>query len=713
MDFNEKMEEIIELSIGESNFYDLLTHFQIQDQNSIWERAFLGEEISLVISFQNGEMTETTRKVLIKRVDIENIPHMLLTVESKTPLLNFLKENHKLETMKKEILDGTSEMVIYHDLRMCIQWANKTAERMIGFNLLEMKGEHCYQIWMESETPCIGCPVSGTIKNGEPEENILLLKGKYYHIRSYPYYEKDRVTGVFSFIMDISHRMEMERALVENRLKIKKLHEISFKMDTSQSEEEICRLTVEAAEKILDFHVCTIDLVEGDYFVVKATSSGVESKDSRNLPISEGIGGKCLREGKTFVGNIDEVEEAKPAKESFRSVLSIPIGAIGVFQAISYESDAFSVEDVELADLLISHTREALKRIRTERNLTYLSFHDSLTGLYNRSFFEEELKRLDAPRQFPLSIIVIDVNGLKLVNDNFGHQEGDGFLQDVAHILKRCCRQEDIISRCGGDEFLLLLPKTDLREARRIRERIIEESERKTNCPIPITMAIGVDTKTSSKQDIYTIMKRAEDRMYEDKFQSRSHYHGLILKRFLSKLTYRGAEVNQHFIELQRLGQELGEQLHLSQEEMEDLSNLIKLHDIGLIRLSPNILNKEGQLSMKEWEEIKKHPEYGYRIVRTFDSYLSVADSVLTHHEWWNGMGYPHGLKGEEIPLLSRIFSILDAYVSMTQKDFYRKPLTQEEAITQLRLGAGTQFDPHLLEVFLQMLAEESSWGKW
>lgn len=689
-------------------FGQLISAFCGYNQQGIQERVCQGEEENLSLKPTGAQ---SSVDFVLSRLLFSGKPYLLLSALIPPADSPGVEDLVLLPSIQSSLLDGVSEMVLYQDGKMRIWWANQRFKSTTHYSWPEIMGTECYRIWHQRQETCPGCPVYKTIKTQLPQESILLQGHSYHQIRSEPYFRRGKMEGVFTYILDITEQVHTERVLQENRLKIKKLHEISFKMDGSQDEDHICQLTVEAAERILDLTVCSLDLVDGDYFVVKATSSGARPHGSRSLPITEGIAGKCLREGKTFVGNIHEVAEARPAEESYRSVISIPIGTMGVFQAISLEKNAFSSKDVELSDLLISHTREALKRIRTEKRLKYLSFHDSLTGLYNRSFFEEELQRLDTPRLLPLSMIVVDVNGLKLVNDNFGHRQGDYLLQQVAKILKKSCRQEDIIARCGGDEFNILLPTTSYTSAQMICQRMKEECRRDPShdLPIPITMALGVNTKSSSRQDIFLILNQAEDRMYEDKFYQRKGFHKAVLKKFLKGLSRRNGETPEHVNQLQEMAEKMGNQLCLSQEMRLDLFSLIQLHDIGMIRLPKTILNKEGLLSQKEWQRIKKHPEFGYRIVRCLDEYLAVAENVLTHHEWWNGTGYPHGRKGEEIPLLSRIFSILDAYVSMTRKDLYRDPLTQREAVKELTKGKGTQFDPTLLKSFFQLLYKEGS----
>ncbi|MCX7668192.1 MAG: diguanylate cyclase, partial [Atribacterota bacterium] len=347
------------------------------------------------------------------------------------------------------------------------------------------------------------------------------------------------------------------------------------------------------------------------------------------------------------------------------------------------------------------------ERKKAEERIRYLSFHDTLTGLYNRFFFQEELRRLDVPRQLPLSIIMGDVNNLKLINDAFGHEAGDELLRTIALVLLRSCRKEDIVARWGGDEFLIVLPKTPSEVAREVIERIRrlcqEESER-AGKNIPLSISLGCATKEKKEEAIQDIISEAESRMYRNKLvESRSARSVLIvsLERSLWEIS---EETEVHSQRLKNIALKMGAVLGLSDAELDTLELLARLHDLGKLGGSRAILSKPGPLTEKEWEEMKRHPEIGYRIAQASPELLPVAEGILTHHERFDGSGYPQGLRGEEIPLVARIIAIVDAFDAMTSIRPYRRPLTREEAFQEIRRNAGTQFDPFLVEVFFKVM---------
>ena len=368
----------------------------------------------------------------------------------------------------------------------------------------------------------------------------------------------------------------------------------------------------------------------------------------------------------------------------------------------------FSVE-VMLTSILLHGEKvfHAMWRDTSERNimekqLEYLSYHDSLTGLYNRRFYEEELKRLDTERNLPLTLIMGDVNGLKLINDSFGHVMGDELLQKVAEVLKRGCRIDDIIARLGGDEFVIILPQTDNLETEEIIKRIQDLASKEKVGSIDISITFGYESKNNEDENIQEIFKKAEDYMYKKKLFESPSMRGKTIKAIIYTLHEKNKREEQHSHRVSALCKSMGEALGLPEYEMEELKSVGLLHDIGKIAIDENVLNKPGKLTDDEWEEIKRHPEIGYRILNTVNDMSEMANYALHHHERWDGKGYPKGLKGNEIPFVSRIIAISDAYDAITSERSYRSALPEEFVISELQRNAGIQFDPELVRVFIE-----------
>ena len=353
--------------------------------------------------------------------------------------------------------------------------------------------------------------------------------------------------------------------------------------------------------------------------------------------------------------------------------------------------------------------RDITERKKAEEKLKYISFHDALTGLYSRAYFEEELKRLDTKRQLPLSIITGDINGLKLVNDAFGHFKGDLYLCKIAKILKERCREEDIIARWGGDEFSIILPKTKKDIAYEIIERIKSATNKIKISNVPLSISFGTSTKEQPNQDISYIIQSAEDNMYSNKLVEKKSLASSLITALERTLWEKSHETLEHAQRLKALAIKLGNSIGLYQNKIDELILLSSLHDIGKIAIPEDILNKKGKLTKMEWKKIKKHPETGYNICISSPQIAVIAEAALAHHEWWDGSGYPMGLKGENIPITSSIITIADSYDVMITGRNYKRPLSKGEAIKELKKYSGRQFDPKLIKNFLEILKENEN----
>ncbi len=352
--------------------------------------------------------------------------------------------------------------------------------------------------------------------------------------------------------------------------------------------------------------------------------------------------------------------------------------------------------------------KNAVALWRCRQALDYQSYHDKLTGLYNRRFIEEEMRRLDTGRQLPLSIISADVNGLRLTNEVFGHERGDALLAAIATILRSNCRREDLLARWGGDEFLLLLPKTSKEQAERICERIQAACRQAEQDGLKLSISLGAATKTIPETPLDQIMKAADEAMYQHKLLERRSFRNRLIQSLQQTLFEKSCETADHVERMAWLSCRIGQTLGLSRQELDAVCLLAMLHDIGKVAIPEAILSKPGPLNQAEWQEVQRHPEIGYRIVHAMPELAQIADGVLCHHEHWNGGGYPQGLEGEAIPLLARIIAVIDAYDAMTHDRPYRKRLSRREALEELQRCAGRQFDPRLVSVFAEIMQTET-----
>ncbi len=343
----------------------------------------------------------------------------------------------------------------------------------------------------------------------------------------------------------------------------------------------------------------------------------------------------------------------------------------------------------------ISELRKAEKKIK------YLKFHDSLTELYSRTYLEKVLGNVYRERNLPLNFIICDLNGLKLVNDAFGYMEGDKLLKRVAKILKYCSRKEDIVARWGGDEFFILLPRSSEAEVEDVVYKIRNICANTRDQKIPLNISIGIATRDDSSRDYREVIKEAEDNMYTNKLLERKSIYNSILASLERMLWEKSHETKEHAERLKGLIIKLGRSINLPQNKLDELILLSTLHDIGKVAVPDNILLKRGKLNQEEWKIIRRHPEIGYNIAKSTPQIAVVADDILAHHEWWDGSGYPQGLKGDDIPINSCITSIVDAYDVMVSGRPYREPISDDAAREELRRCSGVQFSPLLVDRFV------------
>jgi len=339
-----------------------------------------------------------------------------------------------------------------------------------------------------------------------------------------------------------------------------------------------------------------------------------------------------------------------------------------------------------------------------QRKIEYLSFHDHLTGLYNRRFVDETIKRLDTRRNLPLTLMSLDVNGLKLTNDAFGHEMGDRLLRTVSEILKDTLRQDEIVGRMGGDEFMVVLPNTSETQAEQLKQRILAATEACRCEPLIVSLAIGHRTKVHSRENILEILRLADQEMYEDKLKNGKKMRLKTIDMVLKVIQSRYAHEQMYVVRVTQYAEAVARKMGLDSKEIENILIACELHEIGMIMLPEELINRKGPLTPEEQHFMELHTKRGYQILRSVDEYSHLAEYILHHHERWDGRGYPSGLKGEEIPLYSRIIAVASAYESMTSSRPHKRPLSREKAIQEIQSNSGTQFDPGVVKVFLECL---------
>jgi diguanylate cyclase (GGDEF)-like protein/PAS domain S-box-containing protein len=350
---------------------------------------------------------------------------------------------------------------------------------------------------------------------------------------------------------------------------------------------------------------------------------------------------------------------------------------------------------------VVGISRDVSGRKRWEEEILYLNHHDPLTNLHNRRYYTDQLDRLNTRENMPLSLVLADVNNLKLLNDAFGHSAGDELLIAFAGVLKNTLRTSDVAARVGGDEFVLLLPHTKAVQAERIVQRIRDALRLKSVHNVAISASFGIATQYSPKGDISRVYRMAEDNMYREKLLSSRSMRDEVLRQILEGLYEKSGHERRHSRVVSRLCMEIGREMGLGEEDIEELGILGLYHDIGKIALDAKILNKRSALSQDEMKEMMRHPEIGYQILRSFSGMGNIAEWSLAHHRRLDRTGYPAMLPGE-MPFKSRILSVAEAFDMMTGDYPFRETMTVGQAAQELIDCCGSQFDQNIVCAFVE-----------
>ena len=336
--------------------------------------------------------------------------------------------------------------------------------------------------------------------------------------------------------------------------------------------------------------------------------------------------------------------------------------------------------------------------------IKYLSYHDQLTGVFNRHYLLEEVSKLDHPNHYPIGVIMTDLNGLKLVNDSFGHDVGDQLLIKACRVLESELGAHDIIARTGGDEFVIITPNTTEQEVKKKIKQMQASSDNIGIKDLKLSMAYGYSIKKSTAQSLTDILKAAEDIMYKDKMFNRTSQRKNVINSIIATLHEKHPREEEHSNRVSQYAIMLARALDLPSDKILNIKMAGILHDIGKVAIDYSILDKSEPLTVMEFEEIRKHPSIGFRILSSAEVFGDIAEIVLTHHERVDGHGYPRKLKSDAISIEAKILYVCDAYDAMTSDRPYRKTLTKEEAIQELIHGKGSQFDAKLVDAFVKCL---------
>jgi len=504
---------------------------------------------------------------------------------------------------------------------------------------------------------------------------------------------------------------------------------------------------------------------------IKAEAGTTAQALGRRIPVGTGVLGRVARTGASALVQNAAAGHLAGVLPDSRAVLCLPISygetLLGVLNVESRDENAFAPQDVLILNTLADLLATALHNSFVFQRLQQQSITDGLTGIKTRRFFWEALssewKRASRSGR-PFSVVLIDLDKFKEVNDSLGHLEGDLVLARVGRLLEQKCRQSNVVARYGGDEFIILMPETGIEQAQVLAERLrlwlatdpmLEEHH--------ITGSFGVASFPVHGFSIEDLIRMADEGMYLSKrgggnkvstsepFREGTAVHRQLISSYIEGFLQRQQNGPDHLEELvgtlrklcattgdggaiamreavEALAQSAemrepnavghGERtahfagiiargLSLSTKEIDDIAFAGRIHDVGKLFVEERILNKSGPLSEAEFSLIKTHPQVGAEILRAIPHAENVAHAVAAHHEAFDGSGYPLGLSGEDIPLFGRIVAVADAYANMMSERSFAPAKTHEQAITELGKLSGTRFDGMIVRLFTRLLKME------
>lgn len=575
------------------------------------------------------------------------------------------EEKHRLllNSIQSPVLALKKDLTIYYCNQFYSDFVGRPIPELEGRNLIELfpsfKKSQSYAAYLKA------------IETGQNQITEGLVNGRYLRDRVY-----SMSWGILSMAVDIT----AEQAAVES---------------LKNSEERFRLLAASAADAIV-----SIDQQGKITFWNKAAenifgySSDQALGQDSDMLIPERLRGSHKQGFKRLVGKSPSGSRAEPLElyGLRRDGREMPLEM------------AVSVAAVAGQTIYTAIIRDITERKDFDEQLKYLSFHDALTGLYNRAYFEEEMQRLSKARLDSVGLLICDVDGLKLVNDTMGHKTGDGLLVVIAGIITDACRQGDVVARIGGDEFGAILPNSSVGAIEQVCARIrqVTSEYNSKNPELPLSLSLGWGVRPAKDLDANRLFHLADDEMYREKVKN----HDLMVKNFIQALQKKNLLSEEQIDRMGKLMKDLAKAAGLKANSLPELEKLARYHDIGNVLVADRILLKAGQLNRTEEEEMKRHCEIGYHIVMSTPHLMPQAEWILKHHERWDGKGYPQGLKGPEIPLESRIVALAAVYSAMRQNRPHAKAMTHQQALEEVRKESGKQFDPDLVARFLKLASK-------
>ena len=659
----------------------------------------------------------------------------------------------------RSLIENASDIVQVIDGDGTISYASPSFERLLGYKPEELVGKNSFGFFHPDDAPEAIKNFSKVIKKGHAtkayEHRFRHKDGSWRVFEAVGKMFVDD-SGAVSFVVngrDITERKRAEEEIARHAKRQEALHTIAAAVSQTLNLEQMLNNVLVKTLEVTGTEAGYVTLVDMESWiaVVKA-HSGLSKQFLGQIPrdMSEEDAHRYLEHREPAFGlhrmysepYLTKVSLAAE-KEGLRFFVAVPLWAKDVLYGglvlASCTPRRLSTDEVELLQAVASQIAIGMENAKLFEEARNAATIDRLTGLCNHGSFQERLAeevRRALRYGTECSLIMLDLDYFKIHNDLFGHVAGDEALKRLGQILRDYTRQVDVACRYGGEEFAVILPHTGPLQAYNVAERLRQAVEKafaltsgvdSTN----LTVSLGVASCPSDALSREELIRRADFAMLEAKKRGRnqtclvSEMSSIVgekgevevedaqLLKVVgpNKIYFLAAGVDAidlhtygHSHSVSRYAVAIGKALGLPDAEIRQLRMAALLHDIGKIGISDSIIKKPGPLDEEEKQMMRKHAELGATIISHMPELADCAPAIRHHHEWYDGSGYPSGLKGEDIPLAARIIAVADAYDTMTTPRSYRRRVSPRVALKELRRRAHTQFDPLLVAAFAPLI---------
>ncbi|MBE0429381.1 MAG: diguanylate cyclase [Thermoleophilia bacterium] len=551
-------------------------------------------------------------------------------------------------------------------------------------------------------------------------------------------------------IADLARTFNLMADSVQQKIRqLTSLSDIALAISSELDWERVVDIVMEKGMELTDSQAAAIALYDGQLRAFTETyTRGLSDAFVKRMQFRPGGLAEQVLLGDRVVFSDGVHASYKPSKlaheEGISAFICLPLKVgkrrLGVFYVYSKTAETYGTDEHSVLSILSNQAAIAIQNAQIFKRTQEEAITDGLTGLYNQKYFytrlNEEIERTCRSRK-PLSLIFCDLDKFKAFNDLNGHGLGDRALKDVALIITGSKRSIDVAARYGGEEFAIILPETDSSGAQiiahRIRRRVADfVFETKSRSGAPVTASIGVASYPDDAAQIKELIDKADWCMYYGKRQggnrvtvfheeedgysqfpladlARNELSLDPLQTLAQTVDGLGSLCQRRAESVARLAAEIATGMGLSAEEVYRIRVAGLVHDIGLVSVPLEIMNKREHLTESEWEKIKAHPEVGTAIIQHIASLEGFLPAIRHHHEHYDGAGYPDGLARDRIPLAARIIAVADAYQAMICERPYRKTRSVSQAVRELERGSGSQFDPEVVCIFVNLMKEQEA----